>query len=62
MNKIKLISSVLYRLTFELHKRITYHSKWLCFIKTILNSCRSSHDWLAQYVPENCNLARMVKV
>ena len=56
------ISSVLYRLTLEMHKRNMYHSKWLCFIEKILNSCGFSHYWLSQYVPENCNLARMVKV
>ena len=54
--------SVLYRLKFEMHKRNIYHSKWLCLIEKILNSCGFSHYWLAQYVPENCNLARMVKV
>ena len=30
--------------------------------KQILISCGFSHYWLSQYVPENCNLARMVKV
>ena len=45
-----------------MHKRNMYHSKWLCFIEKILNSCGFSHYWLSQYVPENCNLARMVKV
>ena len=27
------ISSVLYRLTFEMNKKNIYHSKWLCFIE-----------------------------
>ena len=45
-----------------MHKRNTYHSKWLCFIEKNLNSCVFSHYWLAQYVPVNCNLAKMVKV
>ena len=56
------ISSVLYRLTFEMHRRTMYHTEWLCFIEKNLNSCGFSHYWLSQYVPENCNLARMVKV
>ena len=55
------ISSVLYRLILEMHMRNTFHSKWLSFIEKILNSCSFSHYWLAQHVPENCNLAKMVK-
>ena len=26
-------------LTFEMHNKNMYHSKWLCFIEKILNSC-----------------------
>ena len=55
------ISSVLYRLILDMHMRNTFHSKWLSFIENILNSCGFSHYWLAQQVPEKCNLAKMVK-
>ena len=55
------ISSVLNRLILEKHMRNTFHSKWLSFKENILNSCVFSHYWLAQHVPENCNLAKMVK-
>ena len=55
------ISSVLYRLILEMHMRNTFHSKWLSFVENILNSCGFSHYWLAQHVPEKCNLTKMVK-
>ena len=53
LKKTRKFSSVLYRLIFEIHKRNIYHSRWLCFIEKILNSCGFSHFWLAQYVSEN---------
>ena len=42
------ISSKLYHILLEMHNRDLFHSKWLLYIKSILNDCGKDYFWLNQ--------------
>ena len=42
------ISSKLYHILLEMHNRDFFHSKWLLYIKSILNDCDKDYFWLNQ--------------
>ena len=42
------ISNKLYHILLEMHNRDLFHSKWLLYIKSILNDCGKDYFWLNQ--------------
>ena len=55
------ICSLLYRLLFKLKEHNLFQSKWLNVIENTLNDCGLSEFWLAQYVPKQTCISKLVK-
>ena len=57
------ISSKLYHILLEMHNRDLFHSKWLLYIKSILNDCGKDYFWLNQDgIPSNISINVKLKL
>ena len=57
------ISNKLYHTLLEMNNRDLFHSKWLLYIKSILNDCGKDYVWLNQNeIPTNISMSVKLKL
>ena len=57
------LSNKLYHILLEMHNRDLFHSKWLLYIKSILNDCGKDYFWLNQNeIPTDISMSVKLKL